>query len=145
MNEYREMSTPDLTDLQQEEETDAIIEVPVRLVNTATVQAHLLPSRDASMRSVTVDTNVQQIVGANLRRRIMRVWATAATASTIVYIGTDKNQVESSTAAVLPAVVDTLADGMPLVLPMTHGLQVWAKAVGANPVTLSVVTEDWAD
>lgn len=145
MNQYQEPSTPDVADLQQEEETDGFVVLPVRVTDQGPVQVHQLPSRDASMRSVYVDENVQQIVGANLRRRTMTVWATAETASTFLYIGTDKNQVESGTAALLPAHLDDFTNGAPTQLTMTHALQVWVKAVGANPVTLSVVTEDWAD
>lgn len=145
MNQYQEPSTPELADLQQEEETDGYVVLPVRVTDQGPVQVHQLPSRDASMRSLHVGTEVQQIVGANLRRRKMIVWATAETASTFVYIGTDKNQVENGTAALLPAHLDDFTNGAPTQLTMTHAMQVWVRAAGVNPVTLSVVTEDWAD
>jgi hypothetical protein len=142
--EYEEPSTPDLADLQQEEESDALIEIPVRVVDIGPVQVHQVPSRDAVMRNVIV-SDVQQIVGANLRRRSITVWATADTASGYVYIGTDKNEVESGTTARLPALVDTYTDGAPVTLTMTHALQIWVANPGVNPVTVSFVSEDWAD
>lgn len=138
-------STPELEDLQQEEEPDAVIEVPVRVVDIGPVQVHLLPARDAVMRNTSVTAAVQQIVGANLRRKSLTVWATADNASGFLYIGTDKNEVESNTAALLPAPVDTFADGAPVMLTMTHALQVWIKNPGENAITLSFVSEDWAD
>lgn len=145
MNQYQSESTPDLEDLQQEPEPDAFITVPVRVESIGTVQTHVIPARDASMRSVAVDSTVQQIVGANLRRQRIRVWATAATASNFVYIGTDKNQVESNTAARLPAVVDTYADGAPVILDMSHAKEIWVKCPPDVTAVLSIVTEDWAD
>lgn len=140
-----ESPTPDLDDMQQLEEPEGMIRVPVRVVEIGPVQTHSLPARDAVMRSVTVDANVQQIVGRDLRRKTIRVWATAATASGELYIGTDKNEVESGTCAQLPAPVDTLANGIPNTLEMTHCLPLWVKNTGPNPITLSYVAEYWAD
>jgi hypothetical protein len=141
VSQYEEPSTPELNDLQQNNEHEAVIEVPVRVVDIGPVQVHTLPSRDAVMRSVTVDGNVQQIVGANLRRSKITVWATADVADQFVFIGTDKNEVESGTAARLPATIL----GTPVMLTMHHAVQLWVMTTGAEPVILSFVSEDWAD
>lgn len=145
MNQNEEESTPDLEDLQQNNEHEAFIEVPVRVVDIGSVQVHHLPARDAISRSTTVSNSPQQLVGANLRRSKFTLWATAASASGFVYVGTDLNEVESGTCAMLPAPVDTMADGVPPMLTMTHARQVWVRNSGANPVTVNFVAEDWAD
>lgn len=138
-------STPELEDVLQEEESEGVIEVPVRVASIGPVQTHVLPARDAIMRSVTVNDSVQQIVGGNLRRQKLTVWATSATSSGFLYIGTNKNEVESDLAARLPALVDTYVDGSPMIMEMTHTLPVWVKNTGAEIITLSFVAEDWAD
>jgi len=146
VNPYEEPSTPDLNDLQQNNEREAPIEVPVRVVDIGSVQVHTLPARDATMRAIVVDDNVQQIVGGNLRRQRITVWATAIGAnSNFIYMGTDKNQVETNNAAQLPAMVNTYADGPPVVVTMTHAMPIWVKAPIDVQCTLSVITEDWAD
>lgn len=137
--------TPDLDEVKQYQEQEALLKVPVSVESIGPVQVHTLPARDASMREIFVNDTTQQIVGLNLRRQKVSVWATAPDASTYVYIGSDKNQVESGTAARLPAPVDTYADGMPMVLTMTHTLQMWVKAAAGKTAQLSIVTEDWAD
>lgn len=137
-------STPDLDDIQQYEEPEPMLEVPIRITNSDPIQVHILPARGASMRSIHVSTTIQQIVGGNLRRKSITVWASRESASSYVYIGTDKNMVESGSAARLPAMLDTFADGAPVILEMTHTQPLWAMSPG-GPVMLSVVTEDWAD
>lgn len=146
MNQYEEPSTPELEDLQQNNEREALIEVPVRVVDIGPVQVHLVPARDAVMRSVGVTQDVvQQLVGGNLRRKSLVVWATSATASGHIFIGTDKNEVESETSARLPAFLDSLVEGPPVMLTMTHCKPVWVKNTTANLMTVSFVAEDWAD
>lgn len=141
-----EESTPDLDGLQQLNEPGSLIEVPVKVNSIGPVQVHLLPSRDAVMRSVGVTQNVvQQLVGGNLRRKSLVVWATSATASGHIFIGTDKNEVESESSARLPAFLDSLIEGPPVMLTMTHCKPVWVKNTTANLMTVSYVAEDWAD
>lgn len=136
---------PELDDIQQLEEPAALIEVPVRVVDMGAVQAHLLPARDAVLRSVTVSDNVQLLMGKDMRRKCVTVWATSATANGHVFIGVDKSEVESETCARLPAMVDTLVSGPPMVLTMTHYLPLWVKNTTVNPVTVSFAVEYWAD
>lgn len=149
MNPYEEPSTPDLDDLQQNNEREAAIEVPVRVVDIGPVQVHELPARDASMRMITVvgGAPTQQIVGGNLRRKKVTVWATCSGEDNkVLYIGCDKNTVESGNAAQLPAMVNTYASGPPVPLVMSHTLPLWVSSpVGSADIQLSVVTEDWAD
>jgi hypothetical protein len=140
-----EEPTPDLDEMQQLDEPDAMVRVPVRVVEIGTIQTHEVPSRDAVMRSINVDSNVQQIVGRDLRRKAVKVWAVAATATGSVFIGTDKNEVETGTCAQLVAAVSTGANGSPTILVMNHCLPMWVKNTGPNPVTLSYVAEYWAD
>lgn len=149
MNQYEEPSTPDLDDLQQNNEREATIEVPVRVVDIGSVQIHTLPARDASMRMITIvgGASAEQIVGGNLRRQKVTVWATASgTDNLVLYIGCDKNTVESGNAAQLPAMNNIYTNGVPMPLVMTHTLPLWvASPVGSADIQLSVVTEDWAD
>jgi len=148
VSQYDEEPTPGLDQLQQEGETDGGIEVPVKVREMPIVQVHPLPARDAVMRSVvaTTDNSTQQLVGLDLRRKRITVWATSATADGVVYVGSDKNEVESGTASLFPAVVDTLANGVPMVVTMEHCMPLWVRNPDdANPVTVSYVAEYWAD
>lgn len=149
MNQYEDPSTPDLDDLQQNNEREAAIEVPVRVVDIGSVQVHALPARDASMRMITVvgGAPAQQIVGGNLRRQSITLWATCSGADNkMLYIGCDKNTVESGNAAQLPAMNNIYTNGVPMTLTMHHTLPVWVMSpTGSADIQLSVVTEDWAD
>lgn len=149
MNQYEEPSTPDLDDLQQNNEREAPIEVPVRVVDIGSVQTHKLPARDASMRMITVigGAPAQQIVGGNLRRQSITLWATCSgTDNKMLYVGCDKNTVESGSAAQLPAMNNIYTNGIPMTLTMHHALPVWVMSpAGSADIQLSVVTEDWAD
>lgn len=144
MNQYEESSTPDLDDLQQNNEREAAIEVPVRVVDIGPVQVHTLPARDAVMRSVVMPTDtMQQLVGGNLRRNRMVIWATAEVSAGSVFVGVNKNEVESGTCAIMPAVVQ---DGTaPFELVMNHAMPVWVRNVSGNPITVSFLAEEWAD
>lgn len=143
MNPYEEPSTPELDDLQQNNEREAAIEVPVRVVDIGPVHVHQLPARDAIMRNVTVSSEAQQIVGGNLRRSYLAVWATGEVTGATVYVGVDKNEVESRTCAILPVIVN---DGSsPFILEMHHAKPVWVAHDGESVVTLSFISEDWAD
>jgi hypothetical protein len=94
--------------------------------------------------AVTQDV-VQHILGTDPRRKKVTIWATSATATGILYVGTDKNAVESLNSAQIPAVVDTYADGLPFKLEMTHCQGFWVKNTTANTMTLSYVAEYWAE
>lgn len=139
-------STPDLDDVQQVEEPEPMLEVPVRITNSDPIQVHMLPALGAVSRSYTVAEDVVlQLVGANMRRKSLTVWATCATAGGHLYIGVDRNEVQSETCARMPAPVDSLVEGPPFILSMTHTAQVWVKNPGVNPVTVSFIAEDWAN
>ncbi len=144
MSDYREASTPDLDDVQQLEEPERHINVPVRVTEMPPVRTQALPARDASMRSMSVTNVVQQLVGGNLRRQRIAVWAHTEVTGSVLFIGTDKNQVESGTAAQLHvALLST--EIPPMLLEMSHTLPLWVMASTENAITVSIVTEDWAD
>lgn len=146
MNQYEEPSTPELDDLQQNNEHEALIEVPVRVVDMGPVHSHSIPARDAVMRSVTAvtDGSVMQIVGQDLRRSRLSVWAQGEVDGDFIYIGVNKNEVESGTSArMLGAVPGGLAPSV--LLDMTHTLPVWVRNTGVNPVIVNFVAEYWAD
>lgn len=140
-----EESTPDLDGLQQLDKPESAIRVPVIVTEIGPVETYSLPARGAVMRAVAVGSDTESLVGRDLRRKCITLWATADTASGFVYIGTDQNEVESGSCARLPALVDTYADGAPVMLTMTHNAQVWVRNAGANPVRLNYVAEYWAD
>ena len=144
MNQYEEPSTPDLEDLQQNNERESAIEVPVRVVDIGPVQVHTLPNRDAVMRSTNVPNGtMQQLVGGNLRRQKMDLWATGEVTGGTLYVGVNQNEVESGTCAVLPIVVN---DGTsPFRLEMTHSLPVWVRNASGNDILVSFLAEEWAD
>lgn len=146
MNPYEDPSTPELDDLQQNNEREAPIEVPVRVVDIGPVQVHSLPARDAVMRSVTavVGAGVMQLVGKDLRRSRIVVWAQGEADGDFIYIGVDKNEVESGTAAQMLAAV---AGGLEpaILLDMSHAMPLWVRNSGVNPVTVSFLAEYWAD
>lgn len=142
---YEEPSTPDIDELQQLEE-DPTPSVMVRVEEVLSpVQVHRLPARDVVMRNAVVSGTVQQLVGRDLRRSKITIWATAGTASAGVYIGTRLDEVEQGTCAILPALIDTFADGPTPLLEMNHCESIWVKRSGDNDVTVSFVAEYWAD
>lgn len=145
MNQYEEPSTPELDDLQQHEEPDAKIEVPVRVVGIGTLQTHVLPARDAVMRSVTAVAGaaVMQLVGRDLRRQKLTTWVRGEADGDFIFMGVDKNEVESETAARLYASSAVAVSDTSLI--HTHCLPVWVKNTGANDVTVSFLAEYWAD
>lgn len=146
MNQYEDPSTPDLEDLQQNNEREAAIEVPVRIVDQGPVQTHLIPARDAIMRSVTAVAGAEamQIVGRDLRRSRIIVWCHGEADGDFIFIGSDKNEVESGSSAQMladvPGGLDRATD-----LSMTHVMPIWVRNVGTNPVTVNFVAEYWAD
>lgn len=146
MNPYEDPSTPELEDLQQNNEREAAIEVPVRVVDIGPVQSHAIPARDAVMRSVTAvpGAGVMQVVGRDLRRSRILVWCHGEADGDFIYIGSDKNEVESGSSARLFAAVAGVADNT-VTLDMTHIMPLWVRNSGANAVTVNFVAEYWAD
>lgn len=148
-NYYEEPSMPDMDVLVQRDEIEPFIRVPVSVEEiNGPVTVHHLPARDAVMRNVTLpaDGRLVQLVGMESRRSRIRLWATSATAFNTYCIGTAKDEVEASTATLVPAVVDTGAGGVPFILDMTHRMPLWAKNVGGtNIITVSYIAELWAD
>jgi hypothetical protein len=146
MSDYQMASTPEFADVQQELEPDAMIEVPVRVVDIGAVQVHQLPARDAVMRGITIppDRSVIQIVGGDLRRSRLLIWAQGEADGDIIQLGVDKNEVESGTGAHMIAIAPgTLAPSR--VIEMRHTRPVWVINPGTNPVILSFLAEYWAD
>lgn len=146
MNQYEEPSTPDLDDLQQNNEHEPALKVPVNVVEIGPVQVHRLPARDAVMRSVTAvpGAGVMQLVGKDLRRSRIVVWSQGEADGDFIYIGVDKNEVESGTAAQMLATVVGGLDHS-VVLNMSHAMPLWVRNTGVNPVTVSFLAEYWAD
>jgi hypothetical protein len=144
MSEYM----PELNELQQMEEDDydtPPIVVPVRIceIEDGPLAVHVLPSRHAVMRNVTVTPNVvQQLVGYDLRRKTLKIWGDAA-ANGVMYLGSDKSEVEQSTCARWPVQINTGANGVAPVLEMGHCEAVWVKSDQA--VNVSYIAEYWAD
>lgn len=140
---------PDMDTLQQREEIEPFIRVPVIVEEVnGPITVHHLPARDAVIRNVTLpaDGRIVSLVGLESRRSRIRLWGTSATAFNTYCIGVDKSEVEATTAALVPAVVDTGAGGTPFILDMTHRMPLWAKNVGGtNVITLSYIAELWAD
>lgn len=146
--EYNDPSTPPLNDLMQLEDDEGPIVVPVRVVQiTDPTRVQPMPARDSGMRSIVVTANsaTQSLLGRDLRRSRVTVWATAATANGTLLLGSDKNEVESGTAALLPAMINTLVNGAPPMLTVMHCQQLWVRNAGANDITVSYVSEYWAD
>lgn len=126
-------STPDLDELQQDEEDRPIV-VPVRLIEAESpVRVQLLPSRHGVSRSFTTsatDAEPTPLLGGDLRRRRATIVAIGAD----IYVG-DREMVKSAQAARWPA-------GIPLVIEHTE--QVYARAA-TTTATVSVISENWAD
>lgn len=146
MNQYEEPSTPDLDDLQQNNEREAAIKVPVRVVEIGPVQVHGVPARDAVMRSVTVvpGAGVMQLVGRDLRRSRVQVWAHAEADGDYIYIGSDKNEVESGSSARIYGAVPGGLDRATF-LDMSHIMPLWVSNPVVNPIIVNFVAEYWAD
>lgn len=146
MNQYEEPSTPDLDDLQQNNEHDGAIVVPVRVTDMGPVQVHSLPARDAVMRSVTAVAggSVMQLVGRDLRRSRIQVWAHGEADGDLIYIGSDKNEVESNSSSRIYAAVAGGLDRATF-LDMTHVMPLWVSNPGVNPIVVNFIAEYWAD
>lgn len=151
--DYDNPSSPDLIALQQREEDDIydepVIQVPVKVTEFCVepINVHTLPARECSMRNYVLSAGTKiQILGRDLRRSRVRVWAvtSGATAANIL-IGTDLAEVEQGTAALLPVLLDDLSVSAPFVLDMSHTKEMWVRNTHTDPVTVSVVSEYWAD
>lgn len=126
-------STPDLDEIQQEEDERALV-VPVRVVETMSpVRVQLLPSRHGvsrSFSSLATDTEPTPLMGADLRRRRATIVATGD----MMYVG-ERELVKNAQAALWP-------ENVPLVIEHTE--QVYARAAATDAI-ISVITENWAD
>lgn len=146
MSDYREASTPDLDDVQQLEEPERPINVPVRVTEMPPVRTQALPARDAVMRNATAvgGAGPMQLVGRDLRRSRILVWAHGEADGDFIYIGSDKNEVESGTSARIFAAVPGGLDRATF-LDMSHVMPLWVRNSGVNPVMVNFVAEYWAD
>lgn len=145
--EYGEESSPDMEDLKQYDDADTSLKVPVRIEQIdVPVMVHPLPARNGSARSVGVPSGApaQQIVGRDLRRTKLTVWATAD-ASAFLEIGTNRDEVDGGSGALLPALADDLSDGAPVMIVMTHCEAVYVRNSTGAGATFSYVAEYWGD
>lgn len=143
---------PELREVQQLEPDDydePPIVVPVRIceIEEGPLPIHVLPAREASMRNYVLGSGDKvQILGRDLRRSRVKVWAvTSGTEAASILIGTDLAEVEQGTAALLPVVLDDLSVAAPFVLDMSHTKEMWVRNTHTDPVTVSVLSEYWAD
>jgi hypothetical protein len=103
---------------------------PVPVVVEGPVRAQQVGSRAGAMRSLNVSqTDVQQLVGADLRRRSLLVWTSAA-----VRIGT-REDVEAGAAALTPVNV---------VIPIMHTDAIWVRG-DAGAAVVSFILELWTE
>ena len=129
MSEQMNEQIPDVGEVQQREEEARPIEA-VPVVVEGPVRAQDVGSRSGAMRSVAVSqTDIQPLVGADLRRRSLLVWTSAA-----VRIGS-REDVEAGAAAVTPVNV---------VIPITHTDAVWVRG-DAGAAVVSFILELWTD
>jgi hypothetical protein len=120
---------PDTDTVRQEEEQARNVE-PVPVVVEGPVRAQDVGSRSGAMRSVNVtQTDLQQLVGADLRRRSLLVWSDAA-----VRLGS-REDVEADAAAVTPVNV---------LIPITHTDAIWVRG-DAGAAVVSFILELWTE
>lgn len=131
--------TPDLDEVEQLEPEAACLDVDVR----GPVRVHALPSRHAIMHQVTVGTTPVQIMGRDLRRARVLLWAVAEAAAAY-YVGTRDDETAAGTAAAALAAADDGSGGAPMVLELRHSEPLYVRAV-TGTVTVSFVVEQWAD
>lgn len=115
--------------LQEDADALPIKAVPVSIEGP--VQVQLIGSRVASMRTITVTANADQVLGKDLRRRR----AVIITNDAEIYVGLDMQQTNNEDAFLLP--VDTPME-------ITHTDEVWAATVSATS-KISVLVEQWAN
>lgn len=123
---------PDLDELEQRDDV-APTAIAVRLDES--VKTHELPSRAGVMRSVTLTTTPEPIVGRDLARKRfhMHVYAPAEG----VFIGVDRQSVRDGTAYFV---------GQYGSVDVTHCEPMWARSAAASAsATVSILTENWAD
>lgn len=127
--------TPDMDEVQQQEAQE-IPAPPVPVAVCGPVRVQQLPSRTASMRSISV-LDVETIAGEDDRRQSIALYA--ATGGQGFYVGTDRQMVASGAAAFF--------DGGVLVrLSTTERLYARTEdATLATAVQLTIIQELWAD
>lgn len=129
MSEQMNEQIPDTDTVRQEEEQARNVE-PVPVVVEGPVRAQDVGSRSGAMRSVNVtQTDLQQLVGADLRRRSLLVWSDAA-----VRLGS-REDVEADAAAVTPVNV---------LIPITHTDAIWVRG-DAGAAVVSFILELWTE
>ncbi|MFE9102953.1 hypothetical protein [Actinomadura geliboluensis] len=130
--------TPDLDEMQQTDPQVPALDVDV----VGPVQTHALPARTSVMHNVTVGTATTQILGRDLRRGRVLLWAYASAAA-LYYVGTRDDEVTSGTSAKLVAVKND-GSALPHVLELRHCEPVYVKA-STGTVDVQYVMEQWAD
>lgn len=130
--------TPNLDEVQQTEPDAPALDVDV----VGPVQTHALPARTSVMHNVTVGTATTQILGRDLRRGRVLLWAYASAAA-LYYVGTRDDEVTSGTSAKLVAVKND-GSALPHVLELRHCEPVYVKA-STGTVDVQYVMEQWAD
>src|SRR5690606_30392885 len=130
--------TPDLDELQQDEPTVPALDVDV----IGPVRTHALPARTCVMHNVTVGATATQILGRDLRRGRVLLWA-YADAAALYYVGTRDDEVTSGTSAKLVAAPND-GSAVPQVLELRHCEAVYVRAASGT-VDVQYVAEQWAD
>lgn len=133
-----EAMTPELDELQQQEPETPALDVDV----VGPVQTHALPARTSVMHNVSVGTTATQILGRDMRRGRVVLWAYASSAA-LFYVGTRSDEVQAGTAAKLVAVKND-GSALPQVLELRHCEAVYVKA-SSGTVDVQYVAEQWAD
>ena len=116
---------------QEEGDAPALLDRPVLVRQDGPVTVHDLPSRVGVMRSITLTTAVEQILGRDPRRKA----AVLLAFDQAVWYGNSSSEVSQGNAAKWPAL---------LPLELRHSDRVFAAAV-TGTTTLTVLVEDWAD
>lgn len=129
---------PELDEVQQDEPEATALDVDV----VGPVRAHALPARTCVMHNVTVGATATQILGRDLRRGRVLLWA-YADAAALYYVGTRDDEVASGTSAKLVAVKND-ASAVPQVLELRHCEAVYVRAASGT-VDVQYVAEQWAD
>lgn len=130
----------DVEDLDQEDRVD-LVSVPVEVQGPVRVRE--LPRRRWVSRSMTIDPGVTlQLGGRDLTRAVMRVWIVSWAGGgvcPVTYIGESDSVAWASGLGIMPPVAGSVID-------LTHCDEVWARnSDTVNAVTITVVTETWAE
>lgn len=131
--------SPSLDELEQREE-HAELPIPAVPVHVdGPVQTQELPPRTSVVRSMTVTTEPQELLPADLRRSRALVWAIDGA----VYVGKTSNDCRPSTPGA-PAPGARLPQTTTPV-ELRGFSRLWVAAVAPGPVLVTVIAESWAD